>query len=179
MIAACALLAWGLAQQGSEASANLVDAEAVETTLGTVTLSAQEGDGVVATLNIDANDVIAPGEHAIHIHETGDCAPADSDDGGTQEAASAAGGHFDPTDVGHGKDNGPHVGDSAEYNYAFADDGSFEGEVAFPLATLDGDQNVLDEDGAALVIHEGTDDMETDPSGESGPRVACAAFAAP
>ena len=119
------------------------------------------------------NEVISGGEHAIHVHETGSCEAADTDDDGTEEAAGAAGGHYNPTNVGHGEDNGPHVGDSDAYNYAFNDDGSFSGEVAFPLASLEGENALLDSDGSAVMIHEGTDDMMTDPGGDAGSRLAC------
>ena len=34
--------------------------------------------------------------------------------------------------------------------------------------------NSLDDaDGSAIVVHEGPDDLQTDPSGDSGPRIAC------
>lgn len=183
------LAAWGVAQQAGgdaaqgsagadEITVDVLHAETLEEDLGDATLRDAEGGGLVVRLQIDANDRIAPGEHAIHLHETGDCGPADADGDGTPEPAGAAGGHFDPTDVGHGEDDGPHVGDSEAYNYAFGEDGSFSGEVRFPLASLNGENAILDGDGAALVIHEGVDDMETNPSGRSGPRLACAAVTA-
>lgn len=173
-LAASVLVIFALAaQDASTATAEVVDAEDLESVLGTVTFEEREDAGVVAMFDIGPNDVISPGEHAIHIHENGDCSPADTDGDGTEEPAGAAGGHFNPTDVGHGEDNGPHVGDSENYNYEFADDGSFSGEVAFPDATLDGENAILGDGGTAILIHEGVDDRETDPGGNSGPRIAC------
>jgi superoxide dismutase, Cu-Zn family len=40
------------------------------------------------------------------------------------------------------------------------------------------DNSILDKDGSALVIHEGPDDYKTDPAGNSGDRIACAAITA-
>ena len=40
----------------------------------------------------------------------------------------------------------------------------------------DGDIALMDADGAAVVVHEGPDDLKTDPSGESGGRIACGVF---
>jgi len=37
---------------------------------------------------------------------------------------------------------------------------------------------LLDADGAAMVIHAGQDDLKTDPSGNSGARIACGVFQA-
>ena len=160
------------------AEATIVSTENLETTLGTATLSDAEGGGVTLTLNIGPNDVISGGEHAIHVHENGSCEPGDSDDDGVEEAGGAAGGHYNPTGVGHGEDDGPHVGDSDNYNYAFSDDGSFSGEIAFPLASLEGENLFLKEGGSAVVIHAGVDDKETNPGGNSGARVACGVITA-
>jgi Cu-Zn family superoxide dismutase len=37
---------------------------------------------------------------------------------------------------------------------------------------------LLDADGAAFVVHAGPDDLKTDPSGNSGGRIACGVFRA-
>lgn len=170
-------LVWAQNQAASTAMAEIVSAEDTSMVLGTATLSEAE-DGVTMTLDIAANDVISGGDHAIHVHENGSCEAADSDGDGTAEPAGAAGGHYNPTDVGHGEDNGPHVGDSENYNYTFNDDGSLTGDVTFPLATLSGDNPFLKDGGTAVIIHEGTDDTETDPSGQAGSRIACGVIVA-
>jgi len=176
-LSALAFMMWGVAQDSQDDSSittDLYDTETQEQVLGSITFVTQEGGGVLAQFDVAANDVISPGEHAIHIHENADCSPGDSDGDGTEEPGGAAGGHYNPTDVGHGDDNGPHVGDSAQYNYSFAEDGSFTGEVSFPLASMDGENSILENGGTALMIHQGTDDMQTDPGGNAGPRIACA-----
>ena len=156
----------------NDISAEVVSAEDTSTVLGN--LSVSEAGGVSVTLSIEPNDVFFGGEHAIHIHETGSCEAADTDDDGETEAAGAAGEHYNPTEVGHGTDNGPHIGDSENYNYVFEDDGSFSGEILFPLASLTGENPILDEDGSALIIHAKRDDTTSDPGGQAGARVACA-----
>jgi Cu/Zn superoxide dismutase len=171
---ALAVVWWGAAQADTSVTADVFDAETLEQRLGSVTFEGHEDGGVVARFDIGANDVITAGRHAIHIHENADCSSGDADGDGTPEPAGAAGGHFNPTNVGHGDDNGPHVGDSAEYNYAFANDGSFTGDVSFPLASMNGENAILSNGGMSILIHEGTDDMQTDPGGDSGPRIACA-----
>ena len=164
--------------QATTASADIVSTENLDTTLGTATLSESADGGVTLTLEVGANDVISGGEHALHIHEIGSCEPGDSDDDGVDEPGGAAQGHYNPTDVGHGEDNGPHVGDSEQYNYTFNDDGSFSGEVLFPQASLEGENPILDDDGSAIMIHAGTDDKETDPGGDAGSRIACGVITA-
>lgn len=146
--------------------------------LGQVTLEDRDGEGLIAAFNISSNDVISPGEHAIHIHTNGSCDPADANRDGELENAGAAGGHFNPTDVGHGGDNGPHVGDSENYNHVFTDDGSFVGEIRFPKASLFGENSVMGPGGTAIIIHEGVDDTTSDPSGDAGARIACGVISA-
>lgn len=162
---------------GMSMRTDIVSAEDPSTVLGTVTLR-QEGDvGVLASFNITGNATISGGQHAIHIHENGSCEAADTDGDGEPEPAGAAGGHYNPTNVGHGEDNGPHAGDSENYNYEFNEQGGFVGEVRFPMVTLFEQNPLLMDGGTAIIIHAGTDDMITDPSGNAGPRVACGVIA--
>jgi Cu-Zn family superoxide dismutase len=104
---------------------------------------------------------LAPGAHGIHVHAVGRCDAPDF---------STAGPHWNPTDRKHGRDNpdGAHHGDLP--NIDLAADGN--GSLAFtiPSATL---TQLFDADGAALVVHANADDYRTDPSGNSGGRIAC------
>lgn len=104
------------------------------------------------------------GIHAIHLHETGDC---ESDD------FSSAGGHI-AGDRSHGvlSQDGPHPGDMP--NLTVKEDGIGEVEVFLPF--LEVERDLMDEDGAALVVHDGVDDYESQPSGDAGSRIACGAF---
>ena len=56
-------------------------------------------------------------------------------------------------------------------NVTVAPDGSLNAEIAVPGG---GDSPMLDANGAALVIHADPDDYMTDPSGNSGAKIACA-----
>ena len=105
------------------------------------------------------------GVHGIHIHATGKC---------EGPAFTSAGGHLNPAGHQHGKDNpaGSHLGDLPNVTI----DGHGNGELAQVLA---GDAATLraqlaDADGAAVVVHADPDDYRTDPSGNSGARIACA-----
>lgn len=141
----------------------LVNTEGKE--IGQVTM-VQEKEGVL--INVQA-DNLPPGTHGIHIHETGVCTPPDF---------TSSGAHFNPTGKEHGFDNpkGFHLGDLP--NIEVDDDGKVAMELMNAEITLKKGQetSILDKDGSAIVIHEKADDYKTDPAGDSGARIACAAF---
>lgn len=109
---------------------------------------------------------LKPGKKAIHFHEVGKCEPPNF---------TTAGSHLNPSKKEHGFDNpkGYHAGDLP--NLTVSKDGSVDLEIISPNVTLEkGKKNsLIDEDGSALIIHEGPDDYVTDPSGNSGDRIAC------
>ncbi|MFJ7408038.1 MULTISPECIES: superoxide dismutase family protein [unclassified Lysinibacillus] len=126
----------------------------------------EQDNGVKVTLNLSGFPAEAKGLHGMHIHETGKC---EGPDFGT------AGGHFNPTFKEHGKDNpnGHHLGDLP--NLEIAEDGTAKMTVMAEGVTLkkDAEYSLLDGEGTAIVIHESADDYMTDPTGESGGRIAC------
>lgn len=85
----------------------------------------------------------------------------------------SAGGHWNPTGAKHGLEDpaGQHAGDMP--NLVVGEDG--RGTLSYELqgATFEG---LLDSDGSAMVIHASVDDQKTDPSGNSGDRIACGIF---
>jgi Cu-Zn family superoxide dismutase len=153
-----ALLAAATALAADNANAVLKDAQGKE--VGTATL-ATTPSGTLITLELTA---APPGAHAFHIHTTGKCEPPKFE---------SAGGHFNPDDSKHGfvNEGGPHAGDMP--NIHVPDNGKFTVEVLNSLVNLSGENALLDDDGAALVIHGDGDDYKSDPAGHAGDRIAC------
>lgn len=107
---------------------------------------------------------LAPGERGIHLHTTGKCATPDF---------ASAGGHLNPLGKQHGTMNpaGKHIGDLPNIAIGAGGSGTLTAELA---GTPDEIRAWLfDADGTAIVVHAGPDDYKTDPSGDSGGRVAC------
>ncbi len=108
---------------------------------------------------------LAPGMHGMHIHSAGNCVGPDF---------TSAAAHFNPLAHNHGlqTSDGPHAGDLP--NLVVGPDGRGQFRMTVGRFTLSpGKVSLLDTDGSALVIHAAVDDGYTDPTGNSGGRVAC------
>lgn len=116
-------------------------------------------------LTLDVHDLPA-GTHGAHVHTVGRCDAPDF---------ASAGGHWNPTGTKHGSMNpqGPHEGDLPNLVIAAGGHGTIG--IVLPGATMAG---LLDSDGSAIVVHAKPDDLMTDPSGNSGGRIACGVFTA-
>ena len=107
---------------------------------------------------------LPPAQSGVHIHAVGRCDPP---------GFESAGAHWNPAGRQHGSLNpqGRHLGD-LDNLVVNAEGGRLE--FTIPGATLHGGENpIVDGDGASVVIHADPDDYRTDPSGNSGARIAC------
>lgn len=115
---------------------------------------------------------LPPGVKAVHVHAVGTC---------QGPAFTSAGGHFNPHGKQHGALNhprGPHAGDLP--NITVAADGKGRLESTTELMTLGvGPSSIFDGDGSAIVVHAAPDDFRTDPTGNSGARIACGVIVRP
>ncbi len=119
----------------------------------------QETDsGIVVIGGING---LTPGEHALHIHQFGDC---------TEPDGSSAGGHFNPLGTQHGKrgEGEFHAGDLA--NITADDNGTATFELSGETYTRQWMKSII---GRGVIIHAGADDFTSQPSGAAGARVAC------
>jgi Cu-Zn family superoxide dismutase len=125
---------------------------------GTVTFT-EAADGVQVRAEITG---LTPGNHGFHVHEFGDCTAPD---------ASSAGAHFNPT-------HHPHAGPDAQERHV-GDMGNVQADasgkatlqyVDHQISLTNDERSVI---GRSVVVHAKPDDLKTQPSGDSGARVAC------
>ena len=128
---------------------------------GTVTFT--EKNGMIA---MEANlKGLEPGMHAIHIHEKADCSAADG---------TSSGGHWNPTFEPHGKwgaSEGYHRGDIGNFQADDSGQGTISMETdQWCIGCDDEQKNIM---GKAIIVHKGSDDFTSQPSGAAGARVSC------
>jgi len=123
----------------------------------------EEPDGFVKMVALLSN--LSEGTHAIHLHEKADCTSADG---------KSTGGHWNPTAQPHGK-----WGDKAGYHKGdignFEADANGNGTITFItdqwcIGCDDSNKNII---GKAVIVHQGTDDYVSQPSGAAGSRISC------
>lgn len=129
---------------------------------GTATITVPASGNPILRIKVSG---LPAGVHGVHIHATGKC---------EGPAFASAGGHLNPAGHQHGKDNpaGSHLGDLPNLTVDSHGNGELVQAMAIDAAALRA--QLLDPDGAAVVVHADADDYRTDPSGNSGARIACA-----
>ena len=127
-------------------------------TTGTVTFT-QKGDKVVVVAKLSG---LAPGNHGFHVHEKGDCSAADG---------MSAGGHFNPLGKPHAHPTtmDRHAGDMPMLTADAAGNATLTAE----LDVMTVGAGATDIVGKAVIVHKDPDDFTTQPTGNSGARVAC------
>jgi len=151
----CALVCFAQAQEQTTASAQLEPKSGSKVT-GTVKFT-KVGDEVQVVADIQN---LTPGKHGFHIHEKSDCSAPD---------AASAGAHWNPGMKHHG---GPetldhHEGDLGNITADASGKAHLDWKGKLPLT---GKDSII---GKSIVVHEKEDDLKTDPSGNSGARIAC------
>lgn len=118
----------------------------------------QQGDRILVNATVSG---LTPGTHGFHIHDKGDCSAPD---------ATSAGGHFNPAGHPHGHPQmGPHhAGDMSMLEADASGNARLSAELSG--VAFDGDQGIV---GRGLIVHASPDDFKTQPTGNSGARVAC------
>ncbi|PXW98001.1 Cu-Zn family superoxide dismutase [Sphaerotilus hippei] len=118
----------------------------------------QHGDHVMVHARLTG---LKPGaEHGFHVHEKGDCSAPDG---------SSAGGHHNPAAKAHGpQDADHHAGDLP--NLKADPNGVVDQKFMVHGVALSGADSLV---GRGLIVHAGPDDYRTQPTGNSGARIAC------
>lgn len=121
---------------------------------GTVYFTAVE-NGVQVTAEISG---LSEGNKGFHIHQYGDC---------TATNGTSAGGHFNPEGMDHA---GPtdairHMGDMGNIT------ANAQGNAMIDYVDKTININMIL--GRGVIVHNGEDDLSSQPSGAAGPRVAC------
>ncbi|MEO5601473.1 MAG: superoxide dismutase family protein [Cyclobacteriaceae bacterium] len=164
----------GTKQDDGEAVAEENQEEKQDKVTANATLEATSGSKVTGEVNfaeengnvrLELNaDNLTPGEHAVHLHEKGDCSAED---------ASSAGGHWNPAMKPHGKRGGGgsyHKGDIG--NMTVGNDGKGTLSLSIEGWSIGGSDstNII---GKSVIIHEKADDFTSQPAGNAGARISC------
>jgi Cu-Zn family superoxide dismutase len=149
------------AKEAAKKTVTLKDAKGND--VGTATIMSKRS-GVEVKLDLKG---LPAGVHAVHFHQDAKCDPPDF---------KSAGPHFNPAGKQHGFDNpqGHHAGDMM--NFTVKDDGTAKATVKDGEVTLNPgseSKSLFANGGTAIVVHAKADDYKTDPSGNSGDRIAC------
>ena len=163
-VIASLLLAGCASMTGAPVTDNTARAELTNSAgqpVGTATLT-QVGSVVRVVLEVQG---LPRGAHGVHVHAVGKCDGPDF---------ASAGAHFNPAGRQHGALNpqGAHAGDLPNLEVGADGKGRLESTTEL-MSLIGGTTSVFDADGSAIVVHAAPDDFRTDPTGNSGARIAC------
>ena len=154
--------AWPGGGGATHAAATIVDGTGQQ--VGTAKFTEDAKGRVHVNVHVEG---LTPGLHGIHIHQVASC---------VGPTFGSAGTHHNPTGAAHGSEsaqpNHPHSGDLPNLVVNANGVGHLSAKTALASLT-DGPLSVFDANGSALVIHASPDDLQTDPTGNSGARIAC------
>ena len=151
-----------LGKKGDTVAKADIDAKSGSKLKGKATFTKNDKGEIV--LRVEVSDA-TPGEHAVHIHDKGDCSSPDG---------KSAGDHWNPTHMEHGKWGAPgdhhHLGDIGNLTVGPDGKGTITLETTKWTAGGGGANDVI---GHAIVVHGGVDDFKSQPAGNAGPRIGC------
>ncbi len=167
-------------EEATDQTATEEQSAATEEVTASAVLNSASGSSVTGTANFtQTGDMmvrmslevqgLTPGEHALHLHEKGDCSAPD---------ATSAGGHWNPGGMDHGKrgEGQYHAGDVINLTADENGNVSWSDEISgWTIGGADS-TNILNH---AVIIHDGQDDFMTQPTGAAGGRVACGVIMQP
>jgi len=123
-------------------------------------------DGLRVNVRVQVSGLVPNQEHGFHVHEKGDCSAPDG---------MSAGGHFNPGGQPHGPQNAPHHGGDMPSLKA---DGAGNAQASFQIEGVSIGTGIDGLLGKGVIVHAKPDDYSTQPTGNSGGRIACGVIAA-
>lgn len=165
-----ALIAFTLAGCQTTANRTIQVAEAKLSSAAGQEIGSATISGLGNDIRINVTIKGTPGSvHGLHLHAVGKC----------EAPFSSAGPHLNPGGHQHGKDNpqGAHLGDLPNVTIGQAGTGTASASLGKDSAAIS--SALFDADGTAIVLHAAADDYRTDPSGNSGARIACGVLTRP
>ncbi len=159
VLTGCEYIDKGIPTSPSKQAIAIINASSGSEVSGTATFT-QTGQNVMLRIEVEN---VSPGEHGVHIHEYGDCSAPNG---------TSAGGHWNPTNVAHGKwgEGEFHLGDIG--NIMVGEDGTGSIELATDLWEI-GTGSDIDVVGKSIIVHADPDDFISQPSGNAGARIGC------
>jgi Cu-Zn family superoxide dismutase len=137
-----------------------IEAKSGSTLKGTYEIT-QKGKEVKLVVKVTG---VPEGEHAVHVHENGDCSDPDG---------KKAGGHWNPGNEAHGQWGKEHYHMGDVGNMKVGKDGKGEITLSNDKWTVNAGDPKTDVTGHAIIVHEKVDDFTTQPTGNAGNRIGC------